>query len=62
MTNRGEKELFDLKLSLEKLTATTRDDVPEQEIMDILKALNSFPITIDLLQKTKIGQTLLGIS
>ena len=62
MTNRVEKDLLDLKLSLEKLTGTTTgDDVPEQEIMDILKALNAFPISVELLRMTKIGKTLIGI-
>ena len=35
-------------------------DVSEQEIMDILKALNSIPITVELLRMTKIGQSLQG--
>eukprot|EP01035_Chromulina_nebulosa_P038346 gene38346-51790_t len=62
MTNRVEKDLLDLKLSLEKLTGTTTgDDVPEQEIMDILKALNAFPISVELLRMTKIGKTLIDI-
>ena len=61
MSHRGEKELLDLKSSLEKLTMVAPNtDVSEQEIMDILKALNSIPITVELLRMTKIGQSLQG--
>ena len=61
MSHRGEKEILDLKSSLEKLTMVAPStDVSEQEIMDILKALNSIPITVELLRMTKIGQSLQG--
>ena len=61
MSHRGEKDILDLKTSLEKLTTVTPNtDLSEQEIMDVVNALKSIPINVELLRKTKIGQTLQG--
>ena len=58
MVNRAEKDLLELKNSLEK--AVGGEDASEQQALDVLKALRAIPISVDLLRKTNIGQTLQG--
>jgi hypothetical protein len=55
MSSRAETEVVGYRTVLEK--ALESDDAQE-EIKDVLKALKAFPITIDILRRTKIGLTI----
>lgn len=56
MASRVEKEMNDLRFSLEKAIADSNSS--EETINDLLTALSKLPISIELLKATKIGQTL----
>lgn len=51
-----ETEISNFRARLEKSLSTEETSV--EEFTDVLAALKQIPITIDLLRKTKIGQTL----
>lgn len=55
MTSRVETEIIYLKGTLEKALVS---EISEETITDAITALKKIPISIDLLRKTKIGQTL----
>jgi len=56
MSSRAETDVINFRVKLEK--SLTNDDTPLEELIDVLNALKKVPISIDLLRKTKIGQTL----
>lgn len=56
MSSRAETEVISFKVRLEKSLGL--EDAPLEEFTDILTALKGIPISIDILRKTKIGQTL----
>ena len=55
MASRIENEIVGFRGSLEKLLAGPEKSL--EELNDIISALKKIPITIDLLRRTKIGQT-----
>jgi hypothetical protein len=57
MSARNENDLVELRISLEKAISESQSD---EEILDRINALKNIPITIEVLRKTKIGQSLQG--
>ena len=55
MVSRLETDINQLRAVLEK---GLESDSPKETFVDAITALNKIPISIDLLRKTKIGQTL----
>ena len=56
MASRAETDVINFRTRLEKSLGV--EDAPLEEFSDVLTALKAIPITIDILRKTKIGQTL----
>jgi len=56
MVSRAETDVINFRARLEK--SLGEEDASLEEFSDVLTALKAIPITIDILRKTKIGQTL----